>query len=52
MWYMVTKFIKKMIRAKGRNIRTKEVIRNLRFLYKENPIKRRKYLIRINAHVI
>jgi hypothetical protein len=52
MCYMVTKFIKKKLREKGRPIRTGRGIRNSRFLYEENHVKRRKYPIRISAYMI
>jgi hypothetical protein len=52
MCYMVSKFIKKKLRAKGRPIRTERVIKNTRFSYEENPIKRIKYPVRINAYMI
>jgi hypothetical protein len=47
---MVTKFSKRILRATGRPIRIKRIIHE--FLYVENPIKRRKYHVRISAYVI
>jgi hypothetical protein len=43
MCYMITKFINKKLRVKGRPIRTERVIRNTRFSYEENHVNRRKY---------
>jgi hypothetical protein len=47
---MITKFAKRILRATGRPIRIEKVIHE--FLYVENPIKRRKYPVRISAYVI
>jgi hypothetical protein len=52
MCYMVTKFVKRMLRAKERPIRIERVIRNTGISYEENPVKRRKYLIRVSDYVI
>jgi hypothetical protein len=50
MCYMVTKFIKKMLRTMERPIRIERLIQD--FLYVENLAKRRKYPVRINAYMI
>ncbi len=50
MCYMVTKFVKRMLRATGRPIRIKRLIQE--FSYVENLVKRRKYHIRISAYMI
>jgi hypothetical protein len=50
MCYMVTKFSKRMLSEMGRPIRIERIIHE--FSYVENPVKRRKYLIRICAYVI
>jgi hypothetical protein len=50
MWYMITKFTKKMLRAMGRNIRIERLIQD--FSYIENLGKRRKYPVRISANMI
>jgi hypothetical protein len=50
MCYMITKFIKKMLRKMGRPIRIKRLIHD--FLHIENLVKRRKYPVRISAYVI
>jgi hypothetical protein len=55
MFYMITKFIKKKLIANGANgrpIRTERVIKNTRFWYEENPVKRRKYPVRISTYMI
>jgi hypothetical protein len=52
MCYMFTKFVKRMLRAKERPIRIERVIRNTGISYEENPVKRRKYLIRVSDYVI
>jgi hypothetical protein len=49
MCYVVTK-LPKRIRATGRPIRIERIIQE--FLYVENPVKRRKYPVRISAYVI
>jgi hypothetical protein len=48
--YIVTKFPKRMLRAMGRPIRIKRIIHE--FSYVENPVKRRKYPVRISAYMI
>jgi hypothetical protein len=48
--YMITKFTKKMLRAKGRPIRIERLIQD--FSYIENLTKRRKYPVRISANMI
>jgi hypothetical protein len=48
--YMVNKFTKRMLRATEMPIRIKRLIQE--FLYVENLVKRRKYLIKISAYVI
>jgi hypothetical protein len=50
MCYMVTKFVKRILRATRRPIRIKRVIKE--FAYVENPVKRRKYHLRISAYTI
>jgi hypothetical protein len=50
MFYMVTKFVKRILRVTRRPIRIKRIIQE--FLYVENPIKRRKYPIDISAYMI
>jgi hypothetical protein len=50
MCYVVTKFPKLMLRAKGRPIRIKRLIHE--FLYVENLVRRRKYPIKISVCVI
>jgi hypothetical protein len=50
MCYMITKFTKKILRATGRPIRIKRLIQD--FSYIGNLAKRRKYHVRINAHMI
>jgi hypothetical protein len=50
MWYMITKFTKKMSRATGRPIRIKILIQD--FSYVENLTKRRKYPVRISDYII
>jgi hypothetical protein len=50
MCYMVTKFSKRMLRTMGRPIRIKRIIHE--FSYVENPVKRRKYPVRISAYMI
>jgi hypothetical protein len=50
MYYMVTKFSKRMLRATGMPIRIERIIQE--FLYVENPVKRRNYSVRISAYVI
>jgi hypothetical protein len=50
MCYMVTKFAKRILRATRRPIRIKKVIQESSFV--ENPVKRRKYPVGINAYVI
>jgi hypothetical protein len=50
MWYMITKFTKKMLRSTGRPIKIKRLIQD--FLYVENLVKRRKYHVRISAYMI
>jgi hypothetical protein len=52
MFYMITKFIKKKLIENGRPIRTERVIKNTRFWYEENPVKRRKYPVRISTYMI
>jgi hypothetical protein len=47
---MVTKFAKRILKAMGRPIKIKRVIQEFSDI--ENPVKRRKYLIRISAYVI
>jgi hypothetical protein len=47
---MITKFTKKMLRATGRPIRIKRLIKD--FSYVENLTKRRKYPIKISAYII
>jgi hypothetical protein len=47
---MVTKFPNRMLRAMGRPIRIKRIIQE--FLYVKNPVKRRKYPVRISVYVI
>jgi hypothetical protein len=42
-------FAKRIFRAMGRPMRIERVIHE--FLYVENPVKRRKYPIRISAYV-
>jgi hypothetical protein len=49
MCYMVTK-LPKRIRATRRPIRIERIIHE--FLYIENPVKRRKYSVRISAYMI
>jgi hypothetical protein len=49
MCYMITK-LPKRIRATGRPIRIKRILHE--FLYVENPVKRRKYPVRISTYVI
>jgi hypothetical protein len=49
-WYMITKLPKRMLRTMGRPIRIERLIHN--FLYVENPVKRRKYPVRMSAYVI
>jgi hypothetical protein len=50
MCYMVTKFTKRMLRVTGIPIRIEILIQE--FLYVENLINRRKYLIRIGTYAI
>jgi hypothetical protein len=50
MCYMVTKFIKKILRSTGRPIRIERLIQD--FSCVENLVKRRKYPVRISAYVI
>jgi hypothetical protein len=50
MWYMITKFTKKMLRSTGRPIKIKRLIQD--FLYVENLVERRKYHVRISAYMI
>jgi hypothetical protein len=50
MCYMVTKFTKRMLRATGMPIRIEILIQE--FLYVENLVKRRKYLVRISTYAI
>jgi hypothetical protein len=50
MYYMVTKFTKKMLRETGRPIRIERLIQD--FLYVENLAKRRKYHVRISTYMI
>jgi hypothetical protein len=45
--YMITKFTKGMLRAMGMPIRIERLIQE--FLYVENLVKKRKYLVRISA---
>jgi hypothetical protein len=47
---MLTKFAKSILRAMGRPIRIQRIIQ--KFSYVENPVKRRKYPVRINTYVI
>jgi hypothetical protein len=49
-FYMVTKFIKRMLRATGMPIKIKRLIQE--FSHIENLVKRRKYPVRISAYVI
>jgi hypothetical protein len=49
-YYMVTKFTKRMLRATRIPIRIKRLIQD--FSYVENLVKRRKYLVRISANMI
>jgi hypothetical protein len=48
--YMITKFTKKMLRATGRPIRIKRLIKD--FSYVENLKMRRKYPVRISVYMI
>jgi hypothetical protein len=47
---MATKFGKRMLRAARRPIRIERIIQE--FSYVENPVKRRKYPVRISAYMI
>jgi hypothetical protein len=50
MCYMVTKFANRMLRETERPIRIERII--YEFSYVENPVKRRKYPVKISAYVI
>jgi hypothetical protein len=43
-WFMITKFPKRILRATGRPIRIERIIHE--FLYAENLLKRRKYPVK------
>jgi hypothetical protein len=50
MCYMITKYVKRMLRATKMPIRIERLIKE--FSYVENHVKRRKYAVRISAYVI
>jgi hypothetical protein len=51
MCYMVTKFAKRILRTTRRPIRIKKNNTEI-FICVENPVKRRKYPVRISTYVI